>query len=203
MVAKPLYRRLLRICLWYLAVVLVFALALTLVEAYQGSLVFAAYPGPLEFTGLSRLSGTTYVVVKWVRNPAAPVPCPLIVHLPAGDIGETEFAEPDRLRDFGLEEVPFVIVPEALPIVGPDWQRGLPRVIRFGHGDLRIVTQHTDGALTCVWVGVVEPGQEMMAWSPRATPYSISVNSQRLTLPVSEAELVRALGVPPHRRKDY
>jgi hypothetical protein len=96
-----------------------------------------------------------------------------------------------------------VIVPEALAIVGPDWQRGLPRVIRFGHGDLRIVTQHTDGALTSVWVGVVEPGHETMAWSAGATRYSMSVHGKRLTLPVSEVELVRTLGVPQHRRKDY
>jgi hypothetical protein len=203
MVAKSLQRRFLRIGLWYLAVVFGFGLVLSLVEAYMGSLVFATYRGPLEFTGHKRLFSTTYVSIKWVRDPAVPAPCPLIVHLTAGDVGEREFAEPGSLLNFGMREVPYEITPEAAALFGPNWPDDLPRVVKFGQGDLRVATQHTGGQLTGVWVCVVEPGHETVARSPGGTQYPISVNGRRLTLPLPEAELVRLLGVPESRRKDY
>jgi hypothetical protein len=200
---KPLHRRLLTIWLWYLSVVLVAGLALSLVGAYLGCLIFATYPGPLEFVGHSRLSGTFYVGVKWVRDPAAPVPCPLTVHLRAGDVSETEFAQPGSLLNFGMQEVPYELAPEVVAFFGPDWQEGLPRVVKFGHADLRVATQHTGGQLTSVSVWVVEPGHETLASSPRGTGYSISVDGKSLTLPLPEKELIRILGAPQHRRKDY
>jgi hypothetical protein len=87
--------------------------------------------------------------------------------------------------------------------VGPNGDRTLPSVVRFGLGDLRVATQLTGGQLTGVWVWVVEPGHETAAWSPGATRYSLSVNGQRIMLPITEAELIRTLGAPEGRRKDY
>jgi hypothetical protein len=93
MAATRTYARwLMVICLWNLAAMLVLGLSFSLLQAYRGSLIFAIYPGPLEFMGQRRLSGTIYVSIKWRRDPAAPGSCPLIVHLPAGDAGEAQFA---------------------------------------------------------------------------------------------------------------
>jgi len=85
----------------------------------------------------------------------------------------------------------------------PDAGSGLPRFVKFRHGDLRIATQHTNGVLTGVWVWVVEPGHETMAMSEGATRYSLSVTGKRMKLPLSDAEMIQALGQPEGRRKDY
>jgi len=76
-------------------------------------------------------------------------------------------------------------------------------VVRFGFGDLRVATQHTAGQLTGVWVWVVELGHETVAWSQGTSRYALSVHGQRITLPLTNAELVRTLGIPQGRRKDY
>jgi len=75
------------LCLAILAAPLLLALVFSLLEVYSGWLVFAAYPGPVEFMGNGRLFGTTYVSVKWVSDSAVPGPCPLVVHLGTGDFG--------------------------------------------------------------------------------------------------------------------
>jgi hypothetical protein len=190
-------------CLWILAVPLVFGLALSLVSSYLGTLVFAIYPGPLEFMGHSRLSGTMYVSIKWMRDPAAPASCPLIVHLPVGDVGEQELAAEGGLLKLGFHEVPYQIAPELAALPRPHLHPKDLGIVKFGQGDLRIATQHTAGQLTSVDIWVVEPGHETVAWSPGGTRYSISVDGRRITLPLSESELVGVLGVPAARRKDY
>lgn len=175
-----------------------------LVQAYGSSLVFATYPGPLEFMGQRRLSGTLYVSLKWQRDPAVAGSCPLIIHLPAGDASQEQLATQGELRNLGMQEVPYPpMPPEAAALVGPNGDPNIPKVIRFGLGDFRVATQHTAGKLTGVWVWVVEPGHETPAWRPHGTRYSISVRGQWITLPLTEAELVRTLGLPQGRRKDY
>ena len=88
-------------------------------------------------------------------------------------------------------------------MIGPGGDAALPRVVKFGHDDLRVATQFTDGVLTGVSVWVVEPGHETMASSAGVTRYAISVDGRRVTLPLSAAEMVRALGEPAGHRKDY
>jgi hypothetical protein len=102
-----------------------------------------------------------------------------------------------------MREVPYEITPEAVALFGPNGQEGLPRVVKFGQDDLRIATQHTAGELTSVHVWVVEPGHETMACSPVGFRYPISVDGKQLTLPLPEEELIRILGAPASRRKDY
>jgi hypothetical protein len=192
------------VCLWSLAGLLVLGLTLSLVCAYFGSLAFASYPGTVEFMGHSRLFGTTYFAVKWLHDPAAPGSCSLVIHLPTGDVGEKELAEAGGLLKLGWKEVPYPPMPaEAAALLGPDRDQGLPQVVKFGYGDLRVATQHNGGELTSVWVWLVEPGHETMAWSAGASRYSISINGKRIPLPLPEAEMVRVLGVPEGRRKDY
>jgi hypothetical protein len=182
---------------------LVLGLILSLGQAYWGSLILATYAGPLEFMGHSRLSGTVYASIKWQRDPAVPGSCPLVVHLPAGDAGEEQLAAEGELLKLGFREVPYPPMPAKVALVRPNWDPKVLGIIRFGLGDLRVATQHTCGKLTGVWVWVVEPGHETLAWSPEATRYLIGVNGQRITLPLTHAELVRTLGVPDGRGKDY
>jgi hypothetical protein len=202
MATNPLYRKLKRILLWYLASVLVLGLALSLAQAYFGSLIFAVYPGPVEFMGHSRFFTKTYVAVKWRRDPGAAGPCPFVVHLPAGDVGEEQLTEA-WLLTHGWKEVPYPPVPANVKALCPGYEPVLPKVVKFGYGDLRIATQHTNGELTSVDVCVVEPGYETIAWNPGATLYSLSLDGRRITLPLSEAEMIRVMGLPADRRKDY
>jgi hypothetical protein len=192
------------VCLWSLAAILVLGLIFSLAQAYGGSLVFATYPGPLEFMGHRRLSGTIYVSIKWQRDPGLPGSCPLVVHLPAGDAGAEQLAVEGELLKLGLQEVPYPpMPPEAAALLGPNGDPKGLGVVRFGLGDLRLATQHTDGQLTGVWVWVVDPGHETVAWSPKETQYLLSVHGQPITLPLTDAELVKTLGDPRSRRKDY
>jgi hypothetical protein len=200
---------------WGLVAVLVLGTAIAFVWASSASMVFASYPGTFEFTGFQRFRATNYFGLKWVPNPGEVGPCPVIIHLDDDDIGAAEFAEPQRLLQKGWVEVPFLpLAPEWVAAVGPDVDRGLPKVVKYGHGELRVATQHTQGVLTGVWVLVVAPdaeriaqglppGHEHMATRVGATRYAISVGGRRITLPISKAELIQALGPPVGQRKDY
>ena len=174
----------------------------------SGSLVFSSYPGTFEFVGTSRFSGTHYFVLKWVRDPGDAGPCPVVIHADGGDVGAAELADPDRLLGMGWVVVPDPpMPPEWVAVAGPDRPPGLPPVVKYGRGDLRITTLHTDGVLTGVWVGMVqpglEPGHEMMASRVGEARHAVSVGGRRVTLPLSEAEMVRTFGPPTGRRKDY
>lgn len=201
--------------IWGLIAVLVLGIALAVVWASSDSMVFASYAGTYEFTGVQRFWGTDYFGLKWVPNPGEVGPCPVIIHLDDGDGGAAEFAEPQRLLQRGWVEVPFPPpAPEWVAVVGPDVDRGLPKVVKYAHGELRIAIQHTQGVLTGVSVLVVAPdeeriaqalppGHEYMATRVGATRYAISVGGRRITLPISKAELIQALGPPDSQRKDY
>jgi hypothetical protein len=166
--------------------------------------VFATYPGPLEFTGHSRLFRSTYFAIKWVRDAASPGPCPLTVHLPTGDVGDKDFAQPGGLLRRGWQEIPYPPLPaEAARLLGPDPSQGLPQVVKFGHGDLRVATQHIKGELTSVWIWLVEPGHETLACNPGAASYALGIAGRRITLPLAESEMIRVLGKPEGRRRDY
>jgi hypothetical protein len=90
----------------------------------------------------------------------------------------------------------------------------LPPAVKYGWGDLRVCPQHAEGTLMAVSVFVVlpdeervaaglPPGHELMATRIGAERYPISVGGRRISLPMSHAELVPALGPPGGQRKDY
>jgi len=203
--------------IWGLVGILVLgiAIAIAVVRVSSGAMVFASYPGTFEFTGIQRFSGADYFGLKWVPNASEVGPCPVVIHLPDCDVGAAEWAEPKRLLQRGWVEVPFLpLAPEWVVAVGPDVDRGLPTVAKYGYGDLRVATQHTDGVLTSVWVVVVAPdeeriaqglppGHEHMATSVGAARFAISVGGRRITLPISQAQMIQALGPPASQRKDY
>jgi hypothetical protein len=206
-------RRHLAVCICGLIALLVLGIAGSFVYASLGSMVFASYPGPIEFTGTNRYWNTNYFGLKWVAKPGGA--CPVVVHTGTGDVGAADFAEPKRLLERGWVEVPLAPpTPEALALIGPEWEKGLPRAVKYAQGDLRVVTAHADGVLSGVWVFVViprgeliaqglPPEYELMASRIGATRYSISIGGRRICLPISEADLVRALGPPEGHRRDH
>ena len=202
--------------IWVLVAILVLGSAGAVRWALSESMVFAAYPGTFEFTGIQRWRGTNYFGFKWLPNPGETGSCPLVIHMDGADIGATEWADPTRLSQKGWAEAPFLpLAPEWTAVVGrTEPAPGLPRVVKYAYGDLRVSTQHTEGALTGVWVFVVEPdevriaqgrpsGHELMARRVGATRYAMSLGGRRITLPITQAELVQAFGPPEHQRKDY
>jgi hypothetical protein len=187
-----------------LAAVVLLGVDLYLFSASSGSMVFSSYPGTFEFTGISRNSGTHYYALKWVRDPGDARPCPLVVHGDGGDVGAAELADPDRLLRMGWVVVPDPpLPPEWVAVAGADRSPGLPSVVKYAQGCLRITTLQTDGILTCVCVGLVEPGEELMASHVGTVRYAVSVGGQQITLPMSEVEMLAAFGPPDGRRKDY
>jgi hypothetical protein len=198
-----------------LVAILVLGVAIAVVWTSSGSMVFASYPGTYEFTGIQRFRGADYFGLKWVPNPGEVGPCPVVIHLDDGDVGAAEWAEPKRLLRRGWVEVPFLpVAPEWAAAVGPDADRGLPKVVKYGRGELRVATGHTEGELIGVWVLVMAPdeeriahglppGHEHMATRVGATRYALSVGGRRITLPMSQAEMIQALGPPDNQRKDY
>jgi hypothetical protein len=202
--------------IWGLAASLVLGIALTVVEESDGSMVFAWYPGTCEFIGFQRFRGTDYFALKWVPDTGEVGPCPIVIHGEGGDVGAAEFTEPTRLLERGWVEVPPVpMSPDWVAAIGrtqPD--PGLPRVVEYGQGDLRVATRHTNGVLTGVWVVVVDPRgerppkgvpseREHMATRVGTKRFPVSVGGRRIALPISETDLVQALGPPEGRRSDY
>jgi hypothetical protein len=53
----------------------------------------AEYSGGLTLAGPVTAGRATYVVVQWLSDPADPAPCPLTVHLPAGDLGGEDLCD--------------------------------------------------------------------------------------------------------------
>lgn len=202
---------------WGLTAILVLGIiiAIALIWVSSTSMVFASYSGTFEFTGIQRFWGTNYFGLKWVPDPGEVGPCPVIIHLDDGDVGAAEFAEPQRLLQRGWVEVPFLpVAPEWAAVVGPNADRGLPKVVKYGRGELRVATGHKDGVLIGVWVVIMAPdeeriaqglppGHEFMATRVGAARYPISVGGRRITLPMSKAEMIQALGPPDGERKDY
>jgi REP element-mobilizing transposase RayT len=48
--------------------------------------VTAVYPGGVELVGVKLGRRTTYRIVQWLTDPDRPRPCPLVIHLPGGDL---------------------------------------------------------------------------------------------------------------------
>jgi hypothetical protein len=59
------------------------------------------YPQGVTITGWHR---PDFEIVNWNRDANNPQPCPLVVHLPSGDLGEKELADANGLRRAGWTE---------------------------------------------------------------------------------------------------
>jgi hypothetical protein len=52
--------------------------------------VVFAYPNGVELVGRGRPGELRFDIVQWLREPGGPTACPLVVHLPGGDLGGEE-----------------------------------------------------------------------------------------------------------------
>lgn len=64
-------------------------LAFTFLAAARrpGVPVVFAYPNGVELVGRGRPGKLRFDIVQWLREPGGPAACPLVVHLPGGDLG--------------------------------------------------------------------------------------------------------------------
>jgi hypothetical protein len=76
--------------LWVPVVLIVVTLLVVIVASLLrrpgGSVVFE-YPRGVKLAGWVRGVGFRYALLQWVSDQAHPVPCPLVLHLPGGDLG--------------------------------------------------------------------------------------------------------------------
>ena len=135
----------------------------------------AEYPSGVRFTG--RRTGTNFETVAWARNPKNPQPCPLVLHLPGGDLSAKELADPKVLlaRGWATKE--------------PD--HGL-RELSYRRGNLVAWAAHRGAILEMVGVNALT--------CPEQQQGIVSIGGKRLPLPVSEDEMIGALGQPIRRR---
>ena len=76
--------------LWLLPLLAVATLLVVIVRAILQPVhdwALAEYPTGVSFGGSVSRSRATYFIVQWVRDPAKPAPCPVVLHLPRGDLG--------------------------------------------------------------------------------------------------------------------
>jgi hypothetical protein len=74
---------LLALFLW--ATVLLIATAWTFFRPGSNT-VLSTYPSGVELAGPVTGGRLTYRIVQWLRDPSNPRPCPLVLHLPGGDL---------------------------------------------------------------------------------------------------------------------
>jgi hypothetical protein len=87
----------------------------------------AEYPGGVTLAGPVAGGRATYVLVQWLSDPADSSPCPLVVHLPGGDLGG------DALCDWGAPQVAATLGgPEELDLFPFHDERGRIIGIRVG-----------------------------------------------------------------------
>jgi hypothetical protein len=98
----------------------------------------AEYSSGLTLAGPVTAGRATYVIVQWLSDPADPAPCPLTVHLPAGDLGGEDLCDWAAPQTAAALEGPVQL--DLFPFHGGRGRRrprrataGLPR----GGGELR------------------------------------------------------------------
>ena len=117
--------------------------------------------------------GGQYEVVSWSRDANNPQPCPIVLHLPGADLDEKKLADRKALKALGWAE--------------EDQGPGRTQ-LSFRRRNLVIWVRYELGALAQVGVNALTERE--------AVAEIVSVNGRKLSFPVSEEELVRALGNP-------
>ena len=154
-----------------------------------GNGVDARYPGPVRLHGGGQFSRWTYYTVAWSGldsqagggDGADPGPCPLSFYLADGEVTAADLAAPDRLLARG-----WVRENDSLP--------GLA-VLIYRQGDYHATATYHGGKL----VGVAAGPNSGEAARPDARGLDFVYQGRRVSLPVAEPELFRALGRPLER----
>jgi hypothetical protein len=129
------------------------------------------YPQGIHFMGWNYDS--EYEIVSWSGKGNNPQPCPLVIHLPGGDVDEKKLSDRKALKALGWTETDY----------GNGWIK-----MEFRQENLVVSANYERGVF-------VQAGVNTLT-CPEPAADIVSINGQKLTLPVSESDLVRALGKP-------
>ena len=127
------------------------------------------YPQGVSFTGWYV---PNFETCNWNRDPNNPQPCPLVIHLSAGDMGAKELSDAAALKRAGWEE-----------------QDNGNLVLRAGKG--LACCSHQGGVLVGVSVSALP--------SAGGGPIVVSVGGKRTSLPATAEAITAALGQPLRR----
>ena len=131
------------------------------------------YPQDVTFTGWHN---PDFEICSWGCAPNNPKPCPLVVHLPTGDLGDKELADAIALRRAGWEE----------------------RVI--GNGRIELVLRAKPPLVRCWYQGGVLVGVEVNTLPGNGGgPGVLSIDGKKVTLPSKDEGIIQALGQPLRR----
>ena len=127
------------------------------------------YPQGVTFTGWYV---PNFEICNWDRDPNNPQPCPLVIHLPAGDLGDKELSDVAALKRAGWQEQ--------------------------DNGNL--VLRASKGLVCCSHQGRVLVGVSVSALpSAGGGPIAVSVGGKRISLPATDETITAALRQPVRR----
>jgi hypothetical protein len=116
-----------------------------------------------------------FEICGWDRDPNNPRPCPLVVHLPTGDLGDKELSDALALKRAGWEEQ----------------DNGHGNTLLLRAGTAQVCCNYQGGVLVGVSVSAL-PGVG-------GGPVVFSVGGKRVSLPATDQAITTALGQPVRR----
>ncbi|MFL5339648.1 MAG: hypothetical protein ACJ8F7_05715 [Gemmataceae bacterium] len=127
------------------------------------------YPQGVTFTGWYV---PNFESCNWTRDPNNPRPCPLVIHLLVGDLGDKELSDAAALKRAGWEEQ--------------------------GNGNLALRT--SKALVLCSHQGGVLVGVSVSALSSDGGgPIAFSLGGKRTSLPATDEAITATLGQPVRR----
>ena len=129
---------------------------------------FLIYPQGITFTGWHN---PNFESCAWTRDPNNPRPCPIVIHLPTGDLGEKELSDAAALKRAG-------------------WAENGPTGLML-RGNPMVLCQYENGVLVNVTLSVL-PGNG-------GGPGALSIDGKRVTLPATDEAITQVLGAPLRR----
>lgn len=177
-------------------------LVFSLATEYYGVFAGAVYAEGVALSGISHFGRATYDAVSWSPNFEKPEPCPLVIHLPDGDLNGADLANLDVLRARGWRQLvrDEAMTPElekalqALPKVADD---NPPIIYQRYYGSLLLSVTFWAGMLRSVWVGRGPRGPL------ERQEGALSLAGKRLSLPLADVDADRILGRPLDRRQSW
>ena len=131
------------------------------------------YPDGVVFTGWHV---PNFEICNWSRDPNNPQPCPVVVHLPAGDLGDKELSDAAALKWAGWEEQD------------------------NGNGNTSLWLRAGTGQVNCNYRGAALVGASVSTLSSAGSgPVALSVNGKRVILPATAEAITATLGQPLRR----
>jgi hypothetical protein len=152
-------------------------LALGCIPALSTRSSRAVYPGGVSFfaNGQGAYKGAYYSLQWQAANANPPPPCPLVLHLPGGDLNAHELADPKKLQDRGwvesFQDNGRVTVEYKWEERAGDAEKTLAQVTLTGGVLTRVLLRTTDSAIA-------------------------SIDDKRVELPIADRQLEQLMGKP-------